>query len=402
MEIDPTTLDVRLFRLGLESAQRALREMDDEHVPANLRDIARRSGRLPPPLATRLLVELDGSDWLREEALAFWPGLDPDELTGAQKPSYLFLRRPPGWEEELRQLTQVSAEKESGRAALKLATDLGRANRRIELLEAELEKASLRAAEAEGAAAQRLKDQAERFRRSRRETQVEIKRLRQEVVELGEQLTGLAEAMNRAQQELSRLRERRPSPSPPRPRAKGAWEVRAPAELARHLDDLMIGGLIEPLLPAERLPGEAPPTSPERLKMPPPLRPDRAESLSWLIEQPQLIVVAIDGWNAAHLLASPPTTAERDRVVEAARRVLRMSRGRRRVLVFFDSSLAEAEYNLEIEVRYVASADEELVGMAASHPPTVVVSSDRLVRERAEAKGALGLWSEALIDWLPA
>jgi hypothetical protein len=31
--------------------------------------------------------------------------------------------------------------------------------------------------------------------------------------------------------------------------------------------------------------------------------------------------------------------------------------------------------------------------------PVVVVSSDREVRERAEASGALALWSEGLAQW---
>jgi hypothetical protein len=131
------------------------------------------------------------------------------------------------------------------------------------------------------------------------------------------------------------------------------------------------------------------------------LRPDRAEALIWLVDLPQTVVVAIDGWNVAHLLSSPPTPAERDRVVEGGRRLFRMSRGRRRVVVVFDSSLGEAGYQVEVEVRYVPSADDELVALAAANPATVVVSSDRLVRDRAEREGALGLWSEALVEWLP-
>jgi hypothetical protein len=48
----------------------------------------------------------------------------------------------------------------------------------------------------------------------------------------------------------------------------------------------------------------------------------------------------------------------------------------------------------------VASADEEIISLAGQVPGLVVITSDRRVREEAEARGAIGLWSEALVDWL--
>ena len=44
--------------------------------------------------------------------------------------------------------------------------------------------------------------------------------------------------------------------------------------------------------------------------------------------------------------------------------------------------------------------DEEIVELAAGLDDVVVISSDREVREQAEADGAVVLWSEALAQWL--
>jgi hypothetical protein len=113
-------------------------------------------------------------------------------------------------------------------------------------------------------------------------------------------------------------------------------------------------------------------------------------------------LVAIDGWNAAHLLMSPPDAATRDRILEAARRIKIASTGKRGVRVVFDSSqTAESFVASEIEVLFVPSADDELIEMADRDPSgLVVITSDRRVREAVERSGAVGLWSEALVEWL--
>ena len=56
-----------------------------------------------------------------------------------------------------------------------------------------------------------------------------------------------------------------------------------------------------------------------------------------------------------------------------------------------------------MEIRFAADdriADEEIVELAAELDDVVVISSDREVREQAEAGGAVVLWSEALAQWL--
>ena len=57
-----------------------------------------------------------------------------------------------------------------------------------------------------------------------------------------------------------------------------------------------------------------------------------------------------------------------------------------------------------IEIRFTEAghtADEEILDIASS-PSTrlAVISTDRGVREGAEENGALGLWSQALVEWL--
>jgi rRNA-processing protein FCF1 len=115
-----------------------------------------------------------------------------------------------------------------------------------------------------------------------------------------------------------------------------------------------------------------------------------------------MVHIAIDGWNAAHLLKSPPVPATRNRVIEAARRLILASAGKRRVTAVFDSSqLGESFSADDVVVTFVASADEELIKMAQRDATgLVVITSDRRVREAVEKAGAVGLWSEALIEWL--
>jgi hypothetical protein len=138
------------------------------------------------------------------------------------------------------------------------------------------------------------------------------------------------------------------------------------------------------------------------LALPAAVRPDHAESIYWLIDLPETAIVAIDGWNAAHQLKSPPGAAERDRVIEAARRIAIASRGRRSVLVVFDSRQGTDSFSTkELEVKFVPSADDELINQARAAPAgLIVITSDRRVREAVEQAGAVGLWSEALIDWI--
>jgi hypothetical protein len=177
-----------------------------------------------------------------------------------------------------------------------------------------------------------------------------------------------------------------------------AWAPRDPVELARHLDDIMAAAHVPVVIAGAKADGSVRP----ELILPAAIRPDHAEAIHWLLDLAQPVVVAIDGWNAAHQMKSPPAAPERDKVVEAARRIAIASNGRRAVMVIFDSSQGVESFSTrELEVRFVPSADEELIDLAKARPTgLIVVTSDRRVREAIESAGAVGLWSEALIDWL--
>ena len=381
---------------ALEAARRALRQLDNEHIPAGLRVIAARSGKLPSPLARRLLEALDESDWLRAEAVAAWPAIDVDSPDPRLRSSALFLLRPPGWDDARPNLE----EKMDGDAvARKLSAELNKAKRRIRRLENELAKAGERAGAWEELLQSKLAHQAERLGKERKRRDLEIRQMELAMADLRARLDQTEQARTALTADLERLRKKQPRTLPPESRRRPvAWEPRAPLELARHLDDLAAAGTVPPRSASV----EAPESLVVGVQLPTGLRPDRPEAIEWLLGQPQGIVVAIDGWNAAHLLSSPPTVAERLRVVEAGRRLGTASRGRRRVMVVFDSQEGSEQIsNPEVEIIYVSSADQEILEMAErATSPLVVISSDRRVREESEAAGAVGLWSEALIDWL--
>ena len=60
------------FVLGpsIEAARAALRDLEDEEVPARLRSIAKHGdGNLPLPLTRALLQRIDEDEWFRGKAL---------------------------------------------------------------------------------------------------------------------------------------------------------------------------------------------------------------------------------------------------------------------------------------------------------------------------------------------
>ncbi len=382
---------------ALEAARRALRKLDDTDVPAAVREIAARSGRLPPPLARRLMQALDESEWLRAETLAAWPDIDPVSADPKHRASALFLQRPDGWEDASSTLAEESAGAGASRLAQRLAEDLGKARRRIEVLEGLLVKAEDRLGVAEASVKDRLAEQSERSVRSRQRDLVEIKQLQSVVADLDERLAAATEERDQLAAGAGAAERRRPPELRSPARVMGAWEPRGPLELARHLDDLVSAGSITPIEEEVPIASEAG----DPLLLPHGVRPDRAEAIKWLLDQTATVMVTIDGWNAAHLLMSPPGSEDRERIVEAGRRIAVASRGRRKVIVIFDSREGTDHFSHpEVDVRYVTSADESILELARSRAwPLVVVSSDRRVREGAEAEGAVGLWSQALVDW---
>jgi hypothetical protein len=392
-------MDPELLSEAVAAARRALRRMDDKDIPARLRDIASRSGRLPAPFTKRLMAELDASDWLRAEAMAEIPESEDEAHETA---SFLFLARPEGWEARIEALVTGHRDAVEQSEIKRLETELRRAIARAGRLEQKLDQAERRAQEAAGGIEERLAAAAVTHRRSR----AKLKSVREA---LTGQLSAVTEETSRLMAENADLRQkleaatrssRGKSAASPKPsKVEAAWSLDKPTALARHLDDINRALVVAPAKAAK-------PTiaaKPNRLSgLPAGVSPDRAAAIVWLLGLPGMVHVAIDGWNAAHLLKSPPVPATRNRIIEAARRLILASDGKRRVTAVFDSSqLGESFSADDVVVMFVASADDELIKMAQRDSTgLVVITSDRRVREAVEKAGAVGLWSEALIEWL--
>jgi hypothetical protein len=396
----PANVDPQLLTAAVEAARRALRRIDDKDIPARLRDIAGRSGRLPAPFAKRLLTELDASDWLRAEALLEIDAESGDGSDG-DTASVLFLERPEDWVERMESLAVGHREAVERSQIKRLETDLANAIARSGRLEKRLASAERREQEAVSGVEERLAAAAAAHRRSQAQLKSARDRLAARLSSSEEEVGRLTGENSSLLKKLAEARSDKEKSYPPvtPDRVQPAWSLGKPIEIARHLDDINRALKIAPTrsTTSRQMP------EPTRLTGPPAgIRPDRAEAMVWLVGLPDRISVAIDGWNAAHLLQSPPTPATRNRIIEAGRRIALASSGKRRVTTVFDSSqLGESFSADEVAVTFVASADEELIDMAGRDPDgLVVITSDRRVREAVERAGAVGLWSEALIDWL--
>jgi hypothetical protein len=392
--------DPELLAGALEAARKALRRMDDKDIPAKLRGIASRSGRLPAPFAKRLLAELDASEWLRAEAMAEIDS-EPEDGPEQESASVLFLTRPENWVDRIEAL--VTGHRAAGERSEinRLETELRKEVARAGRLEQKLALAERREQEVAGGVEERLAAAAAAQRRSRAKMKSTREKLASQISSSEEEVGRLAAENADLRQKLNAARSGRgKSTASPKPRkVEPAWSLDKPAALARHLDDLN-RSLVVPPAKADK---SVPAVQPTRLSGPPPgVSPDRAEAIVWLLGIPGMVHVAIDGWNAAHLIKSPPVPATRNRIIEAARRLILASSGKRQVTAVFDSSqLGESFSADDVVVTFVGSADEELIKMAKLDAiGMVVITSDRRVREAVEKAGAVGLWSEALIEWL--
>jgi hypothetical protein len=384
----------------LRQVRKALRELDAKELPASLRKVAAtEGGGLPPPLLTKLLAELDGNQWLRER-LVEQLGDRIDPATEA------FLVRGEGWwldlataaVESARSRPSPPAGDEVAELRKKLATTserlaaakVERDRLRFGLKESQAARARLVDPDVAGAALDAL--------------HAENRRLVEAVAELEARVAASEERV-----ESLRLRSRAAPPqipSHPRPRVVGKGD---PVLVGRRLDTefaaLASGlSLAEAVTPGAVKEVDGAPAEP--LKLPPGLAPDRPEAVTWLLGLPDPVRVIVDGYNLTYLL---------DRVDfhggEARRRLVSLlgrlaTRRPHRFLVVFDSDQPPGSPARmgDVEVVFTSGekADDRIVDLAGagSDLPVVVVTNDRELRERVEAKGALSLWGDALVPHL--
>ena len=152
----------------------------------------------------------------------------------------------------------------------------------------------------------------------------------------------------------------------------------------------------------------AKPELPDPLLLRAGVRPDSSDAIRWLVGLEEPVVVLVDGYNAQFHIDREDFTSgsARRQLVGALKRLRAAAAKKHRFVVVYDSTLPgdrDARTSLGgVEVRFAVEeriADEEIVEMAADIDRVVVISSDRAVRDGAEARGAVVLWSEALGAW---
>lgn len=381
-------VDPALIGPALEAARKALRELDEEHVPAQLRRVVAWSGRrLPQPLERTLASQLEELEWLRLRALEH---LDDQthELARA------FLAQSEDWEAlceksiaELDAAAQrrVTSEVEADNARLlkrlaSVSDELSRARDELEVLRrgerSDAERMRLAAVNRELRSRLEAEEQRGSAERSlRRETERMLEEADARIRELKRRL-----AMGRIE---------RPDPEQAPARVFGVGD---PLALARTLDDL-----VESL--ARSVEHTVAPMAVGGLVYPQGLAPDGVGAIEWLLSVKAPCTVLVDGYNVVHGVSSEPDAAVRMRLHQAAVRMRRLADGPLSVVVFWDSVVDASEWRADgVDVRFVPSADDAIVA-AAAHG-TVVITSDRAVREAAERRGAIGLWSQALLAWM--
>ena len=383
-----------LLRSAADGLRTALRRMEDDDVPAALRQVAGSSARrLPPPLLARALQELDRSPWLREETLA--TGEVPTDSA-----AHLFVARPDGWEAALERLVTDQAGRRAGRRVEELEEELAAAQERIDTLEGRLETTSDAVAAAERKARRRLMDRIESSERARRRAEQQAKdeaadraaaTARAERVQA--ELDATAVRMEGLRQMLER--ERRAGGASGDPRPSRGWFPDDPAGMAAELDRI-VTAIRRP--PAPAVPDTERDAAAVADGFPEGIRPDRPEAISWLMRAPRTWL--IDGYNVAFLLDADPGTGVRSRIVAAAGRLVSTAAGGTMGVVVFDSShdVSSISTDRRVRVVFAHSADEWILDHAIAG--SAVVSSDRRVREGAEEAGAFGVWSEALAEWM--
>jgi predicted RNA-binding protein with PIN domain len=408
-------LPLDLLQPAFKAVRKALRDLEPEDVPAVLRRIAGQSARrLPPPLARKLMERLDEDEWLRDKAAEAGADLDPDSPDPARAVSALFLLRPDGWEDRAREAAEHRAAGVQQDLVAHLKRSIADLQQQLEAARGKAQAAQQRAREAEVGADQKsqaARAAVEAARAEERAASHDLQRAHQELTERYERLVDdLEEAGERIatlRDEL--LRARRAEKATSDSVHPQAWAVRDPLTIARLLDEIVEAVRPDAVVTALDAPEE---DQPPPFAFPPGISPDGKDAIGWLASHQEPFSVIVDGYNVTFLLDEENFThsSARRRLNESLARFRRVAAAPVRVIVVYDSEqsggITSSTGPGGIEVRFTEAglaADEDILALAGQTSGRVaVISTDRRVREGAEDAGALGLWSQALVEWMEA
>ncbi len=388
---------------SIETARTALRDIDDAELTPPLRRVAAsQGGRLPPPLALRLLRELDENEWFRDKVAEAWQG-DP------AAPGGLFLVRPDGWWVELGAAVAgaAGAVAQQRVAALEMelksvATKRDVAVAKVKELKKAVDESRREAKKAVGKARQTSESRYEKDLTAVADLHNELDEATQHLQAMVDEHLALQDAFAALRARFAKARKGRVEESD---QPGGSRSVPAdPVKLARMLD-LQAASFGRDL--AEPVALSAADTEP--LALGTGIRPDSSDAIRWLVGLDEPVAVLVDGYNAQFHIDRDDFTsgAARRRLVEALKRLRSSADVKHRIVVIYDSTLPGERIARTsaggVEIRFAEEdriADEEIVEMTAALRKSVVISSDRAVREGSEGNGAVVLWSEALQSWL--
>jgi predicted RNA-binding protein with PIN domain len=386
----------------VDAGRAALADLEADEVPASLRRVVSHSGgRLPPPLTTSLLQVLDEDEWLRGLAAAkLRPGLEESAAAS-------FLQREGVWWTALADGLAARRAADAETAAEQAAREVGRVREQLDVAGERLKRAG---ADLE---AERAKSRSSRApeRRPNGGTAA-LEKATSRVAELRSSLDSAVQDRIDAEGMIARLRARAVSVRREQRRRRNGGEARSTLgesalDLAKKLDLMMAAA---PHRSEAEIPGEGEQPLPSaQLGLPAGIRPDARGAIDWLVSLETPVTVIVDGYNVLRNVEPGAFTSgrTRDRLAQDLSRLRRRS-GVARVVVVYDSEVpghrdprilqggVEAHFSAEEDL-----ADDEIVNLVSSaRGGVVVITSDRDLRERTEALGALTLWSEALNGWI--
>ncbi len=393
--------DHAVLRNVIAVARRELADLDADDVPQRLRRVARSSSRrLPPPLAESLLRELRDSEEFRSAVRERW------EEEGIEDPVGLaFLDDPDAG------LEQVAEASKDARIE-SLERELAEAVATVAALEGRLAEAKKRVAEArsEREAALRSRSEAEEAvrrgtARRIRELETALRDTESERDDLAGRVEDLETQLEAANQRISRMARRRdrdgPVAAPVAYDPRSVQPPREPVAFAAWLDT--VERVQRPFREPDLIAVAA--DDPGPITIPGGIGPDTREAVEAVVAQKPDTVV-IDGYNVAALCTPGDFSNQAARASVVAKAERLAARSGAKVIVVFDSTDAGGRNALvspggvEVLFSQHRSADDEIVDIVESRGDrTVVVTTDRELRHRCEACGAVPLWSNGFIEW---